>query len=541
MNATAELASEIVTGVATVSMLGGQYKWGRTADGKYAMLDVEFFSEHEKGENGVEYAVTREWLKAAYAQMCADYPKTMIPVNIFHHDDEEIKADPIHIGYAQPTGLKEIFVNNKYRLTIMVNVVGLEEPNFRDVQLVRLPYRSAEIASFRLYKFRAMAMLKSQIGFFNYALLTPGEEVILKNSGCEIPKDAASRLVAARYSAGDSDNIAFLYRYGGNVATETVEEKVDVNKYAFGDEKKNKKEDSQQKKDPAADKPGTDNSSGDGKPGADKSAAFSDQNSGAEGQQNGQQNQVIALLTKIWKGVNELLGGAGDPNGDKAPSQDDGGQQNSKQNSGQDKNEKNDKNGKNNDSGKKQDSKYSSERETGMDAKKENAETKPDVKTEVDAKASAAASKTQIADDAKYAALADRTERLESAQAKKEREDKAIADLTDSGYRLSKKTREMVAKYAAKGEADLVDFINDYKSIAEKDPPKSADDAGTKSVADEGLPDEVASYKAKDPKEFAIRKSLMPDYEAYKQRGGAMTFDRFVASEKTRVASGGSL
>jgi hypothetical protein len=392
------------------------------------------------------------------------------------------------------------------------------------------------VLSFRANQLGALSLLKDEIGYYMYPMLTVGSvENCNKESRtavCLTKGPHESPLMAYRSAPGEDAAVLF-YSYGGNsVKTEDgpiMEVKVgDAEVYAFPAKKEDSGKSSSDEK-PAA--------GGEKKDAAPFSAGGQQAGAGGAGDPaaaaQGQQSQIVALLTKIWKCVQHLdqTPSADEVNGNKAPSQDKK-PDNAEQNAKKEQSGKDAAGGDGQEKGKKQDSKYSAEKETGMDA----------IKTEVkvDAKASADASKVQIAEDAKYAAKADRLDALESKMEQKDREDKAIADLTDSGYRLSKSTREMVAKYAAKGESHLTDFVADYKKIAEKDPPPHADNPGTAKVdVDSSLPEEVASYKAKDPKEFSLRKSLMPEFSSYQNTGGTMTFDRYVEGEKARVARGG--
>ena len=517
---TATLESEIVTGaegVADLLTIGGRYKWTLGADGKYAMIDVEMFSTHAKGENGVNVEVDDACLAEFYANMVAEFPKHALPVNIYHHDDKNYER-PIRIGYVQPVGIKKIFVNAKYRNTIMVNVIGVAKNYFLEAQNVEFPYRSAEIGSFKARQFVALSMLKDEMGYFKYALLVPGEEVKSKMASCAMPENPTSPLMAYRASS-DSDRLLFLYKFGGNVDQKKKEDAPKDSgdagpdqkpgadgKPAFGEDKKNMAADPTKGGPPVA--------GGAPAAGADPSVAGDPQTAG-----------LLAVLAKVWKEVQAIgkkLGtcpSADEQNGDKAPSQDD--------------------NAGNKDKSKK-DSKYSAgKEEKAMSVVKEEEVKSADAK----AAASADADRQKISDDAKYAAVQDENETLRGKLSAKDLEEKTVKELVGEGRRLTKFTRERIAHYAAKGEDALNDFVTDYRKIAVKDPPPSVDGGTVKSGAgdaDAGLPqDDVLKYKASDPKEFALRKALTPEFAAYKAKGGEMTFDRYVAGEKMRTANGG--
>lgn len=507
--------SEPDQSVADFSMIGGLYKSRRGSDGRYSILDVEVFSAHAKGENGVDFEIDDEWIRKAYASLVSGYPKHMIPVNVYHHDDKGHER-PLRIGYVQPTGLRNVYVNGKDRLTIFANLVGLNGHHFSQVRDVELPYRSAEIVSFKLHQLGALSLLKDEIGYYKYPILTTGfVEYVGGSAPQEIPVNSPSPLMAYRASK-DNDALLLLYRYGANKMEGKDKEKEKDGKPTQDQSGKSEGKPGAEGSAPAEGgdvKPGAgDEKVGpDGKPqgkfGADqgdgKGAVAGAAGAGAvaEGDPNAMgQDPVMMTLTKIYKLVMQIAQncppGEDQVNGDKSPSQD---------------------------------SRYSTAKETDMADTKEEAK-KEEVK--VDAK-------KEVQDDAKYAAAVDRAERAAARIESKEREQATIEALTVEGYRLTKDTREKIAKYAAKGEEDMKEFVAIYKSLAEKDPPKSADGFaakdGSADASEAGLPDEVLKYKAKDEKEFKFRKSIMPEFLSYQNSGGTMTLERFVAAEKSRI------
>lgn len=492
-----------------VSMLGGQYDAECGPDGKYSIKDIEFFSTHAKGENGVDFNVTDEKIREMYAAIMHDAKAGhLLPVNVFHHNDPQ-HPDVRQIAYFMPRSLKNSFVNGRDRLTIFGDIVGISSYDFDSMRDVKYPYRSAQVLSFKNNRFSAMSLLKDQVGFFTYPLLTVGS-VSYTGSSPSLPQPMESALVGYR-AEEDADSMLFCYAFGSN-------------------DKKKKKDDSKKK----SDKPGSSDDKGkgfdkkrDGEDGDEQDSAEGEEGEGGEEVEGGEESasdtmstdekidKIYAIVLQISKDVSPSQN---DVNGDKSPSQDKGSRKT-----------------------------YSAKEDDVSTEKKQDGVQTPAVPPAPAAPAAPAPEKkSDPVADANYAALADRTAKLEHKAATKDREAAAIKELEEAGFtRLTKATKDKVAQYAAEGESGLRIFLDTYKLHADKDPAETVDgDKGKKvegvHVAKHGEVPELAEYAAKNPTDKAgisLRAKLWPEYQAYKAQGGSIqSFDRYVAAEKNAMA-----
>jgi hypothetical protein len=482
-----------------VSMLGGQYPAECGPDGKYSLKNIEFFSTHKKGENGIEFDANDEWITAAYKGLVELAPKTLLPVNVFHHGDPQ-HPDVRQIGYFMPRDLKKTFVNGRDRLTIFGDIIGVDSYDFGAIRNVKLPFRSAQVLSFKNKRFSALSLLKDQVGYYEYPMTTVGS-VTFSGSAPDLPTQNESPMMAYRATSEDGDSGAALYAFGGN-------------------DKKKKKPDDKKKSDG---KPGGDDKSKKpGEGGEDpKDGEDDEQDAAVDGEESDQPESMTdgmssdEKIDKIFAMVAQLLKDSvpseDEVNGNKAPSQD---RRASKKT-------------------------YSAKEDAVSKETEVKKEAAPAAVVTPDAKATEAKTATQ--DDAKYSALEDRTEKLEKKISSKENAEKAIAALEAEGFNLTSKTKGKIETYSAKGEDSLKDFVDTYRTYADKDPSETVDGgttgapSGASVASKSSLPADVADYAAKNPTDkggISLRAKLFPEYQVYKDQGGTIpSFERFVQAE----------
>jgi uncharacterized protein YdcH (DUF465 family) len=475
--------------------IGGQYEWELGADGKYTIKSVEVFSAHSFGENGVNYEVTDDWIDETHKKLLENFPKHMIPVNYSVEHRTETKK---HLGFLKPTHTKKIKVNGKFRNTMFGDIVGIEPQDFEDFRRTKYPFRSASIVSFKQHRLRDLSMLREDPGFYEYPLLTLEE----KREKEEAP------LLA--YQAVGDDGGDFLYAFGANdKKKKKTDEKKDSSDKSSGEEKKKPFDKKSEGAGDSSEVGDVEQDSVEGESGDGEDAQPESMTDGMSLEQ-----KVDAILAAVKELLKDSVPSEDEVNGNKAPSQDKGASKKT----------------------------YS--------AKEDPVSKETEVKKDADAAVVSADAKSTEAkasvesdakNDAHYAALADRTAKLEKKISSKENAEKTIAELEAEGYHLTPKTKDQIATYAAKSDEHLKVYVDTYRAHAEKDPSPSVEgDAATKASTGAAtkssvLPDEVAQYAAKNPADkagIAKRAKLFQEYQEYKASGGTIvSFDRYVAAE----------
>ncbi len=188
------------------SIPGGNFTAVQTDSGSWNIQHVPIFAGHiVPGTEGTESErfIGRKWMEAAVAraQFLREKNDYLAPLHIKHHGTGET---PKPAGFILPVSVEPMNFHGETQDVMFADLVEIPDSVYQDIKANRLPFRSVEIFDLDKPEIGSLALLDTEVPFFQFPLLTIGKEKRAKktkrgNVGYKVRiRDAAPVLAYSR-------------------------------------------------------------------------------------------------------------------------------------------------------------------------------------------------------------------------------------------------------------------------------------------------------------------------------------------------------
>ena len=210
---------------------GGDHTAVQATDGTWTIKDVPIFGTLPAGVRNNPDNVDRESLLLFVATHQTKFKKGkfLAPLHFNHHHMD--KTTPA--GFFLPTRVDKANLGGKQVDSIFADLIGISDEDYQKIKALEFPYRSVEVRSWTGHAFASLALLDTQDPFFEYEMMTVGEEF----KGVDATPFGVEDYAHAVAYRGKEDGALVLFNFaGGSPMPEDDDKKKDGKKMA-GDTK----------------------------------------------------------------------------------------------------------------------------------------------------------------------------------------------------------------------------------------------------------------------------------------------------------------